>query len=257
MDTDKDIALALELHRKRTDLTNLNEAKWLSMLLQLLDFKKQNGHCKVPAKYPKNTSLGRWVRKQRYNHHIGKLAPDRHELLKLSGFVFRLLKMHDWEKTYLKLSERLRKKTFEEIQPKDDGDVYYWMMYQRKLYWKGKLQLSKVEKLRRIGVDMRHRTMFRFEEKFRDLKVFKEKNGHCYACRYFGADDTLINFVKGLRRSRESMNPERIKLLDGIGFDWNPHRKVTTILNKQRALQQSKIFIFPAVDFPPCSEYDE
>lgn len=45
--------------------TNRTEAAWKRRFLELEEFKRVNGHCNVPQKYEKNTSLGAWVARQR------------------------------------------------------------------------------------------------------------------------------------------------------------------------------------------------
>lgn len=41
------------------------EAHWQERFKDLLEFKKQHGHCKVPTRYHKDKSLGSWVKCQR------------------------------------------------------------------------------------------------------------------------------------------------------------------------------------------------
>ena len=42
-----------------------SETTWNQRLNELLEFKAQHGHCNVPQKYEKNTSLGAWVARNR------------------------------------------------------------------------------------------------------------------------------------------------------------------------------------------------
>lgn len=61
---------------------------------------------------------------------------------------------------------------------------------------------------------------------------FKEKYGHCHPSRANGVKDSLAGWVHVQRKHKRRhdkgeevpITKERIKLLDGIGFDWNPGR---------------------------------
>ena len=49
-------------------------AVWEEMLLKLVDYKAEQGHCRVPKRYPADPSLGRWVSAQR--QHKKRLDAD-------------------------------------------------------------------------------------------------------------------------------------------------------------------------------------
>ncbi|KAL7476232.1 hypothetical protein ACHAW6_002111 [Cyclotella cf. meneghiniana] len=71
-------------------------ADWNDRYEQLLEFKKENGHCVVPQHYTQNRALGKWVAKQREQYrfyHAGRhsfLTEERIDLLKSLGFVWRV-----------------------------------------------------------------------------------------------------------------------------------------------------------------------
>ena len=54
---------------------------WALRYEQLVEFKKQNGHCVVPYNQPDNRQLGIWVSNQRSNRKQNKLTPERERLL--------------------------------------------------------------------------------------------------------------------------------------------------------------------------------
>ena len=64
---------------------------------------------------------------------------------------------------------------------------------------------------------------------YNNLVEYKKENGNCYVYRSDG-DATLAGWVHVQRKERRlydqgkhsQMTEERIKLLDAIGFDWNP-----------------------------------
>lgn len=232
----KSISKAIEDYKKQTDMTNVLEKRWVAMYQELLAFKIKNGHANVPINYNENKKLAYWVRRQRMAYQQGTINPAREELLSLIWFNFKLLEFHDWDDMYNKL--QLFKKQFGHANPTENNSdikLHNWLVYQRKLYWRGKLDYTKIEKLKAIGVEMRNKTLNRWEDKFAELKKFKNKNGHLHVCASFGADKELITFVKVLRRSKDTMPEERKKLLTDMGFDWNPAKTVTRLLNLERA----------------------
>jgi hypothetical protein len=43
---------------------------WKTRIQELQDFKREQGHCKVPELFDGNRALGKWVQKQRYWHKL-------------------------------------------------------------------------------------------------------------------------------------------------------------------------------------------
>ncbi|CAK8711346.1 MAG: Restriction endonuclease [Candidatus Electronema aureum] len=62
--------------------------KWEDRYLQLLYFKEEHGHCKVPYNYPDNPQLGKWISNQRQKRKQNKLTPERERLLDEIGFLW-------------------------------------------------------------------------------------------------------------------------------------------------------------------------
>ena len=66
----------------------------------------------------------------------------------------------------------------------------------------------------------------------REIVAFKEEHGHCHPSRANGIKDSLAGWVHVQRKHKRRhdkgedvpITEERIKLLDSIGFDWNPGR---------------------------------
>jgi len=68
-----------------------------------------------------------------------------------------------------------------------------------------------------------------WEDKFNQLKAYKESFGHTRVPRRYNNDDGLGAWVKNQRDKhrlfregkKSPLTPERIKLLDEIGFEWS------------------------------------
>jgi aminopeptidase-like protein len=50
-----------------------DEMKWQEKYAKVVDFKRKNGHCRVPFKYA-DKGLGQWVAKQRHFYVTDTLA---------------------------------------------------------------------------------------------------------------------------------------------------------------------------------------
>lgn len=81
---------------------NMNEDSWKKRFNELLAFKDEFGHTKVPKTY-KNRQLGSWVNYQRsqYKYFIdgkkSQLTQERIQLLNSIGFVWNRHRTVSWE----------------------------------------------------------------------------------------------------------------------------------------------------------------
>ena len=72
------------------------QAKWHERYEELVEFKKQYGHCNVPQRYKHNKQLAVWVKNQRYQyrkHRETKASPLSHvriDLMNKLGFVWKM-----------------------------------------------------------------------------------------------------------------------------------------------------------------------
>ena len=68
-----------------------------------------------------------------------------------------------------------------------------------------------------------------FLQRLRELQHFKDTNGHCLVPKRYKANPTLGNFVNKIRQQwrkydmgeKSSLTPERILILEKIGFRWD------------------------------------
>jgi Helicase associated domain len=66
------------------------EDRWNRCYLKVLAFQNKYGHCRVPTKFPEDTTLGNWVNKQRNLAASNKLPPHRRQKLDSIGFVWTI-----------------------------------------------------------------------------------------------------------------------------------------------------------------------
>jgi hypothetical protein len=71
--------------------------QWDLKFYELLDWKKEHGHCNAPYAYPANPPLARWVNRQRYQYKLFKnertrtastMTDQRVKALEKAGFVW-------------------------------------------------------------------------------------------------------------------------------------------------------------------------
>jgi hypothetical protein len=63
-------------------------SQWEKQFERLVEFKRKNGHCMVPASYKEDKSLGTWVCNQRTRHKKSEMRPYRKKLLDDLEFVW-------------------------------------------------------------------------------------------------------------------------------------------------------------------------
>merc|ERR1712087_293637 len=143
---------------------------WERRYNELIEFRRRNNHCEVPQNYPKNTSLGTWVNKQRMEHK------NRVEGKNSSLNDYRL--------------ERL------------ESIGFRWAKRKGQASW---------------------------DEKFNELVAYKAKFGNCLVPTKYKENTALGRWVSTQRseykkyregKKRTSMNPDKIRRLESIGFAW-------------------------------------
>jgi hypothetical protein len=83
--------LATRIRRTRHDY---QEEKWDAQFNELLAFKAQHGHCRVPQNYESNPALSHWVKRQRYQYKckregkVSGISESRIQKLEQIGFVW-------------------------------------------------------------------------------------------------------------------------------------------------------------------------
>ncbi len=70
------------------------DPRWTRSLGTLLEFRRRFGHCRVPATWPENINLGRWVVKTRRLKNTGRLNAEKVRRLNEAGFVWDAMAAH-------------------------------------------------------------------------------------------------------------------------------------------------------------------
>jgi uncharacterized protein YbgA (DUF1722 family) len=106
---------------------------WNQQYEKLLEFKRENGHCRVPQSYEQHKTLGQWVAKQRNLHVNNKIRQDRKRILDEIEFVWKADHDKLWHQQYKKLVEFKRKKGHCLVPQRyeQDKSLGQWVSHQR------------------------------------------------------------------------------------------------------------------------------
>lgn len=210
--------------------------KWKNMLNELKEYREKHGHTMVPIEYELNPKLGAWVDSQRQYYKRDSLSEERMEMLQNEGFVFDV---HNeiWQDRYNELVEYKEKHGDCNVPHTPEyHELWTWVFVQRRMYsirMSGKKssmtdhRISQLEKLGFVWNLNDYSWIIRFEE----LKTYKANHGDCLVPKLFEPNPALAKWVemqrtqyKNLQMGKRSfLTPERIKLLENIGFVWNVH----------------------------------
>jgi hypothetical protein len=221
----RDADTMLALRRQRLDDLGFEwdprETNWEEGFRYLTMYKEREGHCRVPQSHKENGfDLGRWVSKQR--GHKDTLPESRRQRLDDLGFVWD---PHEaaWEEGFrcLMLYKEREGHCRVPISHKENGfDLGRWVSRQRG--YKDTLLESRRQRLDELGfVWDPHEAAW--EEGFRCLMLYKEREGHCRVPVGHKEDGfRLGRWVDNQRTNRDTMPPVRRQRLDDLGFFANP-----------------------------------
>ncbi|MDQ3290347.1 MAG: helicase associated domain-containing protein, partial [Bacteroidota bacterium] len=68
---------------------------------------------------------------------------------------------------------------------------------------------------------LNRKTIISWEDMYKRLEQFKQKYGHTRVPIKWQPDPKLGKWVSRMRNEKEKLYPERIVLLNKIGFDWS------------------------------------
>jgi len=216
----------------------------------LCKFHDEHGHCRVPAKWPKNQKLASWVATQRARKAEGKLSEDRIAKLNALGFSWRVnagagLPSHEaWETMFNQLKQFQAKHGHARVPQKytENRKLAWWVSTQRRNRRNDKLETEQIARLDELGFEwspQQGRVSPDDEgwvKMLEILQAFKNEHGHCRVPGQWSGNPKLANWVATQRRFKKhgELKAERIAALDGIGFEWIVERRGTLPMLNQR-----------------------
>ncbi|GAB3530803.1 hypothetical protein GCM10027443_12160 [Pontibacter brevis] len=198
------------------------DKQWNDNFKKLKAYRQEYGSFQVSLKI--DPVLQQWVSWQRKLFYKGRLPQARINLLNEIQFPWSVQEGY-WMKMYEALADF--KVQFGHTcvpfrwEPNPQLSAWVYKMRLNKL----NLSTQKVELLEQIGFKwtLRRRSILPWESMYKRLIEFKENYGHTYVPVKWHEDQKLGKWVSRMRHAREKLDPERVLLLEAIGFKWG-HR---------------------------------
>jgi hypothetical protein len=128
------------------------EQLWDLMFEELVRFKAENGHFRIPAGEPRLHRLFRWVIRQRENWKAGELSEERQRRLQEVGFE-REPYNPSWDLKFNQLIEYKKRFGHCEVPARwpENTPLGLWVHNQRAFKRKGQLSSERIQRLDNIG----------------------------------------------------------------------------------------------------------
>ncbi|MEP2777532.1 MAG: Helicase associated domain protein [Luteolibacter sp.] len=199
---------------------------WEMFFAKLIDYKAEYGNCLVSRGWKLDTSLARWVGRQRTDKNSGRLSLERFEKLNALGFDWDPIGS-TWEKRFLELLKFKRMQGHTNV---PQGNPEYkelanWVRSQRRSEVENDNSISnRRQRLEAIGFQWRQKKLNIWDEMFGKLLDYRRIHGNCNVPQRWEEDAELGRWVNTQRihyRRGDIPDAERIRKLESIGFVWN------------------------------------
>jgi hypothetical protein len=197
---------------------NPNETTWNEHYSKLVEYKQRFGDCNVPSRWKENLSLGVWVANQR--NFRERVSQAQREALDSLGFDWDPLETA-WNQHYSKLLAYKRKYGDCNVPSRWDQDPFLarWVHSQR--VSRERLSQARREALNKIGFDW-NSLETAWNEQYSKLVAYKRRHGDCNVPQRWEQDPSLGKWVRRQRHPKACRLVSQRKLLNEIGFDWDP-----------------------------------
>mmetsp|Transcript_8789 Transcript_8789/g.18877 ORF Transcript_8789/g.18877 Transcript_8789/m.18877 type:complete len:697 (-) Transcript_8789:102-2192(-) len=223
---------------------------------RLLMYKAEIGHCDVPGNHP---ALGRWVqqirslcKKRQEGKDSAPLTEEQFNRLMSAEFVMKARrgpkggrrKENDddsnpmaWDNMYNELKEFKAKNGHANVPQNPYTPLRGWILRQRNEYKRLRsnepslLTARRLQMLNDLGLEWNNKKTLKWDERFEQLKGFKQKHAHCIVPRNYEEDDAagLGKWVAQQRHAYKlmkegkssTMTAERAKQFNDIGMVWS------------------------------------
>jgi hypothetical protein len=211
----------------RTHLVNQTTESWMFWYGLLEAFAKENGHCRMPAKYKSEDGyrLGSWIDKQRARKNKMD-AVRRQQLEALPGWSWDVLS-DQWEEGFSHLKQFSDREGHCRVPRSYKTNEGYrlgqWVTVQRRSC-KDKLDPARRQRLEALPGWSWDVLADQWEEGFTHLRAFSDREGHCRIPQGFKTDDgyRLGLWVRKQRAAKDIMDPDRRQRLEALpGWSWN------------------------------------
>ena len=223
-------ALGFCWERKPT-VTKAMAAVWKQRINDLKSFKKEHGHCNVPAHYPPNRPLGSWVQFTRSQKKAGRLTKERIRCLEDLGFCWvvgkRSVRRHDWNVMLAALAAFTERYGHCNVpwNWSEDPRLIPWLAKLRRKKREGKLDRGQISQLDRLGIVWEPPPKPSWSEMYAALVEYKRVHGDCNVPYDWSEPPYLGLWTRKQRHARNvnRLEQDRIEQLDKLGLVWSWH----------------------------------
>ena len=169
--------------------------------------------------------LGSWVRKQRIRGKNQELPKNLITKLDQIGFVLDPL-THLWNKNFDELRIYKKKnghcRVSTNYNATSESNLSRWVLKQRHKRQKNELSRDRIDQLDSLGFIWNPFAQL-WDQGFSELEIYMKENGNCLApVRHKTPSGYALGaWITKQRNNKDKLTPERVQLLDSIGFSWN------------------------------------
>jgi superfamily II DNA or RNA helicase/ribosomal protein L7Ae-like RNA K-turn-binding protein len=196
------------------------ESQWEEGLESLKAFKAREGHCLVPSMHTEEGfNLGNWISNQRAIK--SSISFDRLARLNELGFIWEPLELK-WEENFnalKKFKEREGHCLVPYMHIEDGLALGGWVGKQRRN--SSSISVDRSSRLNELGFiwDV---LAHQWEQSFKALKKFKDKEGHCMVPQRSIQDGLALGaWVSVMRQKKSEISDDRLIRLNELGFIWD------------------------------------
>jgi len=198
------------------------DAQWDQKLGELKSFKRREGHCRVPQRYPNNPQLAGWVREQRGNKD--GLAKERIEKLESIGFEWNPFESL-WQEKFEALQAFKKREGHCNVPGdcKQYRELVSWIRNLRTYNRTGNISPARLAKLNALGFVWDPYETY-WQRMISELKTFKKREGHCNVPARYRENPQLGAWVCQQRQRfrKGKLAIEKLQELASTGFEWDP-----------------------------------
>jgi hypothetical protein len=200
------------------------DVHWQLMCRELLEFKRTNGHTKVPQDFKDDPQLANWVSRQRRYETDGKLSKDRIKRLNAIGFLWKkdiaAMRENAWEKRYKELIRY--KKTHGHMDRIEVRHAHYQLglWIETQIVHQSEMPSDRKAKLNAIGFNWIKGDIYadRWNQMYTKLKAHVARTGHSRVIR--SEDFKLSVWLQRQKRDKVKLDADKLKKLERLGVKW-------------------------------------
>jgi superfamily II DNA or RNA helicase len=212
---------------------NPNESDWDRGFQKVVLFVTHEGHARVPYSHIEdNYKLGQWVAKQRRTYKNGTLATERVtrlEALPDWSWDSRETRESQWEEGYRRLEQFVHRHGHARVSKRfveEELSLGPWVNMQRNRYRDGELAADRVVRLEALPGWSWNENESRWDEGFRHLSDFVDRNGHPQVGPKYVEDGYRLGQWVAVQRAsyrRGNLTSDRANRLESLsGWTWTP-----------------------------------